>query len=169
MAKRSRSQKSGMDEWGFGPEPEGFVEIFSPKPSYSDSLAREEEEQFAEDGEEYTKPVLDDFRESIKQNILSQLGTQSAGVSDEASARSTFQWVILGIVIAWLTAILVLVVLSGLGIIQLTDRVLLALIICAGVNIIGLLGTVVAYLFSYRGNALTWETILRLLDNETES
>jgi len=82
-----------------------------------------------------------DYKAELEQENIRRL-------QDDNRARKKFSKSIFSITAIWMFLILVIVVLSGVGILKLSDTVLVALITTTTANVFGFLYVVVNYLFN---------------------
>jgi uncharacterized membrane protein YdbT with pleckstrin-like domain len=126
-----------------GPEGEAFPQAQETPADLSDADAADRMALDDLDSVEQTRAHL--HREA--QTRQEQEAEKLAGLKQDREQRKEFAGKIFWLVCSWLAGLIVLLLLSGLQCVSLSDQVLMALIGGASVNIIGLMVIVANYLF----------------------
>jgi hypothetical protein len=118
-----------------GPEVRGFDSIREDAPTTvkSDALVAQEEKNWDEEGK---KALVEGFR-------------------SDTAARKGHAWATFFLLVGCVAATITIVVVTGCGLLHLSDKVLIALIAATAAKVIGLYWIVLSYLFPYRGNKPT--------------
>lgn len=101
---------------------------------------------FKEEGEKLNEVQIQEIRRLKIQNDVRE--GQSQKIKDDNEARKLHSGLIFLLVFIWLITVLVIIILNGARVLNLSDKVIITLLSTTSINVIGLLVIVANYLFN---------------------